>query len=63
MKIEVLPNDNEKEREDRHGRVRVSRRRTWVLVIDGESYGEYRTKRLAKEAGANIAEAAKGNKK
>lgn len=50
--VEVVPNDNEKEREDRHGRVRVSRRRAWVLLIDGEAWGEYRTKTLAEEAGA-----------
>ena len=47
MKIEVLPNDNEKEREDRYGRVRVSRQRTWVLVVNDEVCGEYRTKKEA----------------
>lgn len=62
MKVEVLPNDNEKEREDRHGRVRVSRRRTWVLVVDGEVHGEYRTKTLAKEAGVRLSETAEGGK-
>jgi|APGre2960657404_1045060.scaffolds.fasta_scaffold12295_2 hypothetical protein len=49
--IEVIPNDNEKEREDRHGRVRVSRRRTWFLVIDGELSGEYARKKDAQAAG------------
>ena len=45
--IEVLPNDNPKEREDRTGRVRVSNKRTWALVIDGEMWSEYKTQAAA----------------
>jgi hypothetical protein len=50
MKAEVIPNDNDKEREDGRGRVRVSRRRTWLLVVDGEVFGEYDRKKDAAAA-------------
>lgn len=48
--VEIVPNDNWKEREDKFGRVHTSTRRTWLLVINGEVTGEYRTKREAKSA-------------
>lgn len=48
MNIEIRPNDNPKEREDRSGRVRVSHRRTWLVVVDGEADLEYDTKRAAR---------------
>lgn len=47
MNIEIRPNDNPGEREDRYGRVRVSHRRTWLVVVDGEGDSEHRTKRDA----------------
>ena len=56
MRIAVEPNDNPKEREDRHGRVRVSHRRTWCVVdLDSsEFYGEYDRKRDATVAANRI---------
>jgi len=55
--VRVEPNDNPKEREDRHGRVRVCHRRTWVLVVNGEQVDEYRRKKDAQKAAARIIEA------
>ncbi len=36
---EIIPNDNTKEREDRHGRVRASNQRTWTVLYLGEVDG------------------------
>jgi hypothetical protein len=55
MKIEIIPNDNDKEREDRSGRVRVSHRRTWILLVDDEFRSEHKTRREAIEAGKRTA--------
>lgn len=52
--IEIVPNDNEKEHEDRRGIVHVSRRRSWVVLVDGKFHREYRTKREAKSSAARI---------
>jgi len=52
--IEVLPNDNEKVREDRRGRINVSHRRTWVVAVDGEAFREFNTKHEASEYAAIV---------
>lgn len=44
---EILPNDNPKEREGRNGRITVSHRRTWILVVQGHFHGEYHLRREA----------------
>lgn len=43
----VVPNDNPSEREDRYGRVCINHRRRWVVLVNGETVGEYHTKREA----------------
>ena len=49
-KVEIVPNDLPKEKEDRFGRVRVSHARTYILFIDDEAWGEYKTRKDAEKA-------------
>lgn len=44
---EVIPNDNDKEREDSRGKVHVSKRRTWLVVQGTDCIDEYKRKRDA----------------
>ena len=45
MSAEIIPNDNEKEREGVDGRIHTLRARTWLVVIDNDVHGEFRRKR------------------
>lgn len=56
LKVEIIPNDNPKEREDGRGRVRVSHKRTWVLLVNGSYEGEYRRRKDAGCAAARLQE-------
>ena len=46
----IIPNDNWKEREDKFGHVRTSKRRTWIVCRDGEIISEHKKRREAMEA-------------
>lgn len=54
-RIEIIANDNPKEREDRYGRVRVNHRRTWILMVDGSPHWEYATRKEAVADGKRLA--------